>query len=536
MITASSNISNMINSPVRQIAARVELYLGSALVETFNHNDKLQNISVERVCEEGKFFGFGICQHVKVKILDKNREVNYITTAHSLRIAYGVDGDYVYPHPTFYITQSRRDENTNELTIYGYDLLYPAATRAVSDFTFTTPYTIRSFARGCATFLNASSLVVQRVGEHETCFDTEYPNGANMEGSENIRAVLDDIAEATQTIYFVDSVDNLVFKRLDGTAAADLQITKSDYFTLDSGYSRRLSGICHATELGDNVSTSIDAIGTTQYVRNNVFWEMREDIANIVDNAVAAIGGLTIGQFDCTWRGNFLLELGDKIAITTKDNLTLTSFLLDDTIEYNGALQQTTKYSYVEDDESASNDTSLGAILNQTSAKVDKVNKQIEILAGTAGLNQETLASLVINTDSINASLKKVEQTTSEAINDLNNDMATLTSKVNSTMTPEAIQLQIQTELASGVGKISTTTGYTFDEEGLSIEKTGSEMKTQITEDGMSVYRDSTKVLTANNIGVVARNLHAETYLTIGTNSRFEDYEGSRTGCFWIGG
>jgi len=38
--------------------------------------------------------------------------------------------------------------------------------------------------------------------------------------------------------------------------------------------------------------------------------------------------------------------------------------------------------------------------------------------------------------------------------------------------------------------------------------------------------------------GVGAVNLHAKTYLIIGSYSRFEDYKansGKRTGCFWIG-
>ena len=53
----------------------------------------------------------------------------------------------------------------------------------------------------------------------------------------------------------------------------------------------------------------------------------------------------------------------------------------------------------------------------------------------------------------------------------------------------------------------------------------------------MRVSKGSEVVLTADNGGVEARNLHATTYLIIGGNSRFEDYNnGSRTGCFWIGG
>ena len=69
----------------------------------------------------------------------------------------------------------------------------------------------------------------------------------------------------------------------------------------------------------------------------------------------------------------------------------------------------------------------------------------------------------------------------------------------------------------------------------LTVEKDNSEMKTQITEDGMTVYQENTGVLIANNNGVEARNLHANTYLIIGTNSRFEDFGPDRTACFWIG-
>lgn len=85
------------------------------------------------------------------------------------------------------------------------------------------------------------------------------------------------------------------------------------------------------------------------------------------------------------------------------------------------------------------------------------------------------------------------------------------------------------------IDSVTTSTGFTFDADGLKVEKSGSEMSTQITEDGMKVYRNDEEMLTANNQGVNAVNLHATTYLIVGYNSRFEDM-GNRTGCFWIGG
>ena len=104
-------------------------------------------------------------------------------------------------------------------------------------------------------------------------------------------------------------------------------------------------------------------------------------------------------------------------------------------------------------------------------------------------------------------------------------------------MTAEDVKIQIDNELENGVNKVTTSTGFTFNETGLTVNKTDSEMKTQITENGMTVYRDTEAVLTANNQGVNARNLHAQTYLIIGNNSRFEDWtkDGeARTACFWL--
>ena len=56
-----------------------------------------------------------------------------------------------------------------------------------------------------------------------------------------------------------------------------------------------------------------------------------------------------------------------------------------------------------------------------------------------------------------------------------------------------------------------------------------------ITEDGMKISKNNTEMLVADNQGVKAEDLHATTYLIIGNNSRFEDYESNRTGCFFIG-
>ena len=113
----------------------------------------------------------------------------------------------------------------------------------------------------------------------------------------------------------------------------------------------------------------------------------------------------------------------------------------------------------------------------------------------------------------------------------------TLTKQVNAAMTADQVEIAISQELEEGVSKVTTSTGFTFNEGGLTVSRSNVDITTNISEDGMRITKNNEEVLTANNSGVDAKNLHATTYLIIGRNSRFEDYDnGSRTGCFWIGG
>lgn len=534
---SNTNLLPVINSPVRHLYALAELYNGSAKVGSFRENGEIISFTIERIGDNQKFFGYGICQRLNIKLIDAERALN-ITTANSFNVTFGgvIDDQLEMMSnlfPAFYVSEVHRDENTNALSVTAYDAIYKASTHTVAEIALST-YTIQEFAAACAALLG---LEISILNVTDSSFETSYVDGANFDGTETIREALDAVAEATQTIYYIDSQGVLVFKRLALNGDPVITLDKEKYFTLKNSDNRRLSTICHATELGDNVSVSITELGSTQYIRNNPFWEMRDDIATLVDNALTAAGGLTINQFNCEWRGNFLVEIGDRIALITKDDATAYSYLLDDTISYDGAYTQKTQWSYSDNDtETASNPTSLGDAIKQTYARVDKANKQIELVASDTAANSEDISSLILNTESITATVRNIETNTNEAIDNINGDIETLQTEVQAKVSAEDVTISIKSEIANGVNKVTTNTGFTFNDEGLTVEKSDSEMRTQITEDGMTVYKNNDAVLVANNVGVNAVNLHATTYLIIGTNSRFEDYGDNRTGCFYIGG
>lgn len=528
----NNEFANLFSYPVRYVGAKVELYEGSTLADTYNQYYALKNLTIERVAEEGKFFGFGICQKINVHLVDKDRYI-HITTADRLKSSFSVGGlDYVNNFPTFYVSEVHRDENTNELSVTAYDALYKATSHTFSELNLAAPYTIQEVAFACCMKLGLNGY----SHSAENIWREAYEEGANLDGTETIREVLDAIAEVTQTIYYIDSKGYLYFKRLNKDGEPVFTIDREKYITLESGDNRRLATIVHATELGDNVSASTTETGSTQYVRNNPFWDNNEDVATLIDEALAAVGGLTINQFECEWRGNPLLEIGDKIALVTKDNNTVTSYVLDDVITYDGSFSQSTRWSYEDAEaEGADNPTSLGDVLKQTYARVDKANKQIDLVVSETAANTEAISNLQLDTEGIHASVSKIEEDVVASLEGINEELSTLTTRVDAAITSEDVTIAIQSELANGVDRVTTSTGFTFNEDGLTVSKTDSEMTTTITEDGMTVYKNEEAVLTANNAGVNAVNLHATTYLIIGTNSRFEDYGGNRTGCFWIG-
>ena len=525
-------VFNLLQTPVRQFGARVELYEGATLADTYSQYYALKGLTVDRV-GDSKFFGYGICQKLNVHLIDRERYI-HITTIDSFIVYLGIGENYINPFPQFYVSEVHRDENTNELSITAYDALYKASAHTVAELSFTTGYTIQEFTAACASLLGLSDAYIINASDS---FTTAYESGANFDGTETIREALDAVAEATQSIYYIDSLNRLVFKRLDMSGAEVYRIDKENYISLKSGDNRRLSKISHVTELGDNVSVAIAESGSTQYIRNNPFYDLRDDVGTLLNNAIAAVGGLTINQFECEWRGNYLLEVGDKITLETKDNDIVTSYILNDVIEYNGGLIQKTQWIYEDnEEETEENPATIGDALKQTYARVDKANKQIELVASETESNTESISTLQLNTESITASVSSIETHINEELEGVNGNIEELTSRVDATMSAEDVRLEIQTGLSNGVDKVTTSTGFTFNDEGLTVEKSNSEMKTQITEDGMIVYKNNEAVLTANNVGVDAVNLHATTYLIIGTNSRFEDFGTNRTGCFWIGG
>lgn len=511
----------------RQIKAKVELYNGSALADSFYSSTIIKSIVIDRQGDESKFFGYGISQKATFTVIDLNKEVN-ASNFDSFKVYFDGGSGYVSAYPSFAALEAERYDSARTYTITGYDAIFEADNHKMEEIMLSS-YSLGELAAAIADLIGANGINTNDIYE----FEEWYENGGNFEGIETLREVLDDIAEFTQTVYFIDYNGNLNFKRMDEGVVCD-EIEKADYFTLGESDEFILTAIAHTTELGDEVFASPygeDVEGETQYLRENAFMELREDIGDVLDAAAGIACGWVRQNFDLMWRGNYLLEAADKIRI----NDTIIGYIVNDKIEYNGGFKQRTLYDYENtSNANPANPSTLGEALKQTYARVDKANKEVAIVAGDVKQYDSRISSIEMNTNSITQSVADIQKTTDEKIQDINKDTAELTKQVSTMITSEQAQILITQSLNDGTKKVETSTGYKFDDTGLTISKSGNEVSTTITEDGMKVYKSGSEMLVADNQGVQAKDLHAISYLIVGANSRFEDY-GSRTGCFWIG-
>lgn len=597
------------STSISAINAKVDIQTESALVNC-TCGDYLQDFVLHREGDTSKFFGFGVTHRVDANFIDVDRTLAKMQKGNELNISIGDGTHWDSPYPRMYVTELARNERTNNITCVAYDSLFKANAITVSELNIAYPSSVSTIATACANLLG---LPLKWVGLNSSDislvqeFDT-----LNFNGDEPLRLLLDAIAEFTQTIYYINSQNKLVFKRLDKNGNAVLTVTKELYFELTTLTPRTLTSLCHATELGDNLSTP-EGTGTTQIMRNNVFYEMNPvNTAVWLQNAIDVVQGLTIHQLDCEWDGNHCLEIGDKVDFVTEDDNTVTTYIINDVIEYQGFINEITSWEYTQDeDATASNPTTIGEKITQTYAKVDKINKEITLLAQDVTDTASEMAELKLTTDGIGLRVEetysKVTSTqsqvnnlqstqtamgtaisalqlqsneielrveaveskdldlsededfialtkrvstleisdteisakvsaTEEAVNSTNANVETLTNEVNLKMSAEDVTIAITNTLNEGIDKVVTSTKkYTFDDTGLNVRSSDNSISTTITEDGMSIERAGSEVLTANNEGVKAEDLHATTYLIIGNNSRLEDWQGNYTACFWIG-
>ena len=173
---------------------------------------------------------------------------------------------------------------------------------------------------------------------------------------------------------------------------------------------------------------------------------------------------------------------------------------------------------------------------NSTGNKIDKIETDIkgnaaftkdEIERITQALQDSERILLAAMENKVSSNDFETYKKTQEAA------LEVLADRINITVSETEQKI---TDAINGIDSITTSTGYTFGADGLTIAKAGEAIKNLLDNTGLFVMRGLEYLLRVNYMGVEALNLVAQQYLIAGHYARFEDYMDGRTGCFWIGG
>lgn len=448
MISVSTSYNNRMVAPVREVKGKVELFSGSTLLHTFTQDDDLEKFELQRV-GDGDVCGQVVCQKLSVNLTS----TTHVPEAQQrMKPKIGFTDEYV-AYPSFIISEVFEDHLTGELSITAYDLIKNSDIYTFTDLNLTPPYSMSDVVRVLAQKIGCSGYVFN------TQMDLSYTQGANFGGEETLRATLDYIADATQTICYVDNADRLVFKPIRTGDSALYTIYRANYYECDNGDNVRVNRVCSTTELGDNVEAHLSTTGTTFYVRDNPFWNLREDIDDLVDLALSRLANLTINQFSCSWFANPALEIGDRIAIEKKDGSFVESYVFDDVIIYDGSLREKTQWSYQEGEQTDGNPTSLGDKINQTVAKVDKINKTIDLKIQDGIDRNQTITELRLDVDGITSDVQEIEGDITTIESTITQHAGQIASKISSSQAQSLIEQNIDN---ISISVSSGSSGSTF--------------------------------------------------------------------------
>ena len=408
---------------------------------------------------------------------------------------------------TFIVKDAKYNDENSAITLETYDLMLLSMTEYTSVVEFpseknpdATPVTLGAYLQAICDFLGIELATPEFVNSNVIIDEEKY----NKEYT--FRDVLTEIAQAAGGTIAIKNDKLCVLYPV----ASEVTVEPSNLKSIKIGelYGPVNSIVIARTPQEDNIykrDETAENICEIKIENNQLMDSHREDF---IEGLYNALSGLTYYPHEVESYGIGILEICDFFTIETLDGKTYTALHLSGNLEITQGLFESTKGAAptaTETDYKAASTTDR--TLNKTILRVDKQEQEIQ-----------ALVTKTINTT-----------------NELTGQIEAITKTVEQKITPEEVQILIS-ETVNGIDSITTSMGYTFNDSGLRIKKSGEQMENKLDHSGMYVNRNDDNILTANHEGVDAINLRARQYLIIGKNSRLEDYEGNRTACFYIGG
>lgn len=489
----------------------------------------------------------------------KNTPSKNIFSTHLIQLndEYRATADYIKVKPnTTYIFSSKDNNVTFEGNLHFCDINQVQQSQI---FTFSTAFTTPSDCEYIdLVFANENAPLNAKIQLEEGTETTSYvpyiPEIDILNGNipitdnpftnnEKNRIVLQTVCKVSCSFADInDDTNEIELNWLSKNETPDYTFMKSDYVSVEGG--EIVCGpintlIIKSSQVDDENLTKQDLESIATNGEHSITisddYILYTDVLReqAINNIWDRINGLK--YVDCkltTYYGKPFLKLGNKIRIYTSDTDYFDTYVLKHKFTYDGAFTSIIESPALTKQEvKHKQDVSIAQSLAYAQININKQEGKIEEVVGE--INN---VSVKENNNYQEIMSKFDGYAPKESIVTIENSVKQITE---STYT----KVEIEKKLTDGsVTKVSSTSG-TFDENGLTIEKTNAPTKGNFNNEGVKVMDTSSgeELLFAgfdnelNQTIVRSENMNVRKYLTIGKNSRIEDYNNNRTGIFYIG-
>lgn len=470
--------------------------------------------------------------------IPEGTEINYIFGCAIGENEDGIVYDYIN-YGNYIVYKVEKKEDTDSYIITCYDkMLY--SMKDYENMNITYPITIRNYINAIC---NKLGLTFKNINETFANYDKQIPNELYLDTNGNTlgytyRDVLDELAQVTASTICINEDDDELEVRyindtndiIDEEYLKDINVKFGNKFGPVNSIVLSRSGESDNVFLQDEESVEENGLTEIKIVDNQIMnGNNRSDyLRDILDQ----LNGLEYYENDFTSTGICYYNLCDMYYIKIANNLYKCIMFNDDTHITQGLEemiftdipeQSETEYKYA--------------------SKTDRQISQVYLIVKK---NEAEIESVVSTVNTIDQRENNNYQQIINKFNDYapKEDIITIENYVRTLTTDTYTRTEIDTKLIDGsVEKVMSTAG-TFDENGLTIEKTNAPTKSNLNERGMTILdatgSSDSELLFAGydeNLQetiVRTKNINVTKYLTIGTKSRIEDYEDG-TGIFYIG-
>lgn len=493
-------------------------------VDRIKYNNQyydITNVTVTGGCyNEGNIFGTTVAKKLTFDMFNdldlEKKEIDY---------QFNVNGNYI-SMGMFVVVETKESDNKGFVSVSALDYMIK----------FAVPYkSTLNYDENTITVADVYNEALQQAGVTTSQDYTTLPNMDFVVESDQFvesnlcRDVLQAVAQLTATFATIDFYNEINLKYPSTTR--DYNIDYDVWHELDV---KRTTHPINTLILGmSNVqgedvmrqdSTAVATQGENFLIINDnpfIFTQAKRE--QVIDNIFNKVKGF--GYVAYSAKGLYSPldnQLGDKVHVRKADGTYIDSYIfewtfcspkgLDGVISAPSITKATVNYN--------PSKSLLEKAYQRTVIEVDKNKQNINIsVEEFHNADQRLETSIELTKNNILNTVSERMDTKADS-----NELDKIIGKVSSL---EQLAGQIQIDISNiSIDEVTTTTGYTFNADGLHIQKTGESISSKVDNTGLEVKRDNTVVLSATNEGVKAIDITVKNYLNV-SGVRFQSWSKS---------